>query len=235
MKKLLLLLALFAAPAFATPLGYTVVSGSHTQDSTGTLVQNATISFAPVNNNGAPISFRANGAGQVIDQPVTAQVVNGVFSIQLADTALTDPANVCYSVTIVSNVSGKQLLGSVGYTCVQPTGDGGQAYWCTSGTPNTCNFDLYIPNETALLLVSYRRAGSDRRDWSDRHSRGQRYQRCNRTTRDSRFNRANWFDWSNRVYRNCRYERHQRCYGSDRTDGCDRRDRRNRNSRNQRN
>jgi hypothetical protein len=119
MRKLLImaLMTILSTPVFATtPLGYVLVSGSNTQDSTGTLVLNATISFAPVNNNGAPISFRANGVGQVIDQPVTAQVTSGVFSIQLADTALTDPANVCYLVTIISNVSGKQLLGSVGYT-----------------------------------------------------------------------------------------------------------------------
>src|ERR1700683_1466757 len=95
MKKLLFaILASLAltAPAFATtPLGYVQMSGTYLQDSTGTLITNATIYFAPVNSGGSPISYRVNGLGQVIDTAVSAQVTNGAFSLQLADTALTNP------------------------------------------------------------------------------------------------------------------------------------------------
>jgi len=123
------------------PTGFTQVSASALKDSTGTVVANATISFYPVNNAGVPISFRAGGGGQVISVPVTAQVTNGAFTILLADSALTLPPNVGYSVSVTDNVSGKNLLGA-GYSCVQPTG----ATW---------NFDTYQPNLAPLVIAQY--------------------------------------------------------------------------------
>ena len=155
---LCLLFAGIAASAQA-PLGYVTVNGSHLADSTGTLIANATISFAPVNNSGIAISYRASGSGQVVQSPVTALVTSGSFSIVLADTALTSPANVCYLVTITDNVSGSSLLGP-GYNCVQPAGSGtavtGSSAWCSAaGTSGgVCNFDSYTPNLSALSVVT---------------------------------------------------------------------------------
>jgi len=123
------------------PTGFTQVSASALKDSTGTVVANATISFYPVNNLGVPISFRAGGGGQVMSVPVTAQVTNGAFTILLADSTLTLPANVGYSVSVIDNVSGKSLLGA-GYSCVQPSG----AAW---------NFDTYQPNLAPLVIAQY--------------------------------------------------------------------------------
>ena len=63
----------FTIAAMATvPLGSVLVSGTNTQNSAGVTEVNGTISFAPVNNVGQPISFRAPIGGQTITAPVTA-------------------------------------------------------------------------------------------------------------------------------------------------------------------
>jgi hypothetical protein len=149
-----------AVLAFACSLGaqsgFVTVSASHVSDATGGLLASGTISFAPVDNNGKPISFKVGGTngGQVISQPVTTAVTAGVYSISLADTALTSPVNVCFSVTIVDNVTGYNLLGP-GYTCVQPASSGppatGSQAWCT--TAGVCNWDQYIPNLSAQIVT----------------------------------------------------------------------------------
>ncbi len=136
----------------AVPAGHVQVSGSNLTDSTGLTVANATINFTPVNNAGVPLSYRVGSGGQSTNTPVSAQVTNGAFSINLADTSLTLPVNVCYSVSVIDNVSGQSLMGS-GYTCVQPSASGpsvtGANAWCTSG--GVCNFDTFAPNVSALL------------------------------------------------------------------------------------
>ncbi|SEG56527.1 GDSL-like Lipase/Acylhydrolase family protein [Bryocella elongata] len=131
------------------------VSAAHLQDSTGTPVANATITFAPVNNAGQPISYRAAGssAGQVVGSPVTATVTAGAFTISLPDTSLTQPINVCFAASLQDNVSGEQLPFS-GHSCVQPSSTSAQSAWCTtaSGT-TTCNFDNFPVNQPALVVV----------------------------------------------------------------------------------
>ncbi len=120
------------------PTGYTTVSATLLADATGTKIANATIYFTPCNAKGVPISFRSGGSGQVIDQPVSATVTTGAFSIVLADTTLTTPVNVGYLVTCVDNLSGKQLLGP-GYI-IQPSG-------------STWSFDAFIPNIGVLATI----------------------------------------------------------------------------------
>lgn len=121
--------------------GFTTVSASHLQDATGTVIANATISFTPVDNSGRPISFRSggNGEGQTAFRPVTATVKDGSFSLELADTSLTVPVNIGYSVKVIDKETGNSLLGP-GYTCVQPTGDA----W---------SFDTYVPNLSPQLTI----------------------------------------------------------------------------------
>lgn len=166
MKKLITTLVVTALACLATPftfatvpVGYVQMSSTYLQDSTGTTIANATLYVTPVNSTGTPISFQVNGRGQASSKTVQTTVTSGAFTIQLADTALTAPANVCYSITAKDNVSGKQLLGP-GYTCVQPAGSGlavtGINAWCTAATGSyggTCNFDLYPINEAALVVV----------------------------------------------------------------------------------
>lgn len=232
----LCLFAAAAALAQTPPFGYVNVTGSNVRDSSGNLLASGTISFAPVNNNAVPISYRATqgqnaqisatvsggvissptiisggegypqnvfitanctdppyitatvaggaltgltlnfggtgcpsvptftivGAGQTQSTAVTATVTNGVFSLQLADTWLTSPQNVCYLTTIVDNTTGNQLLGG-GYSCVQPSGmlaSGavtGSQPWCSPATGaggGTCNWDAYVPNATPLLVAA---------------------------------------------------------------------------------
>jgi len=124
----------------SAPTGFTTVSAALLQDASGNLITNATIFFSPVANNGTPISFRAGGAeGQVSARCVQAPVVNGVFSIVLADTTLTTPINVGYSVSCICNLSGRELLGA-GYGCVQPSG-------------STWSFDTYQPNLAPQVTI----------------------------------------------------------------------------------
>jgi hypothetical protein len=137
-----------------------MMSASHLQDSTGTVVANATISFTPVTNAGLPISYKVNGLGQAVDRVVTTLVTSGGFSIQLADVSLTQPSNVCYATTVRDNVTGKQLLGP-GYNCVQPSGSGaaitGLYTWCTAATltvGGSCNFDLWSPVIAANIVMN---------------------------------------------------------------------------------
>jgi len=153
------LIAVSCPPAFATtPLGYVNVNANEFQDASNTLVANATICFAPVTNSGAPFGYRINGNGQGTVRSVCTVVTAGVFSVNLADTMLTTPQNLCYSVTAVDNVSGAQILGP-GYSCVQPAGSGtavtGSFAWCAAATGSaggSCDFDLYNPNDASLVV-----------------------------------------------------------------------------------
>jgi hypothetical protein len=125
---------------------YLTVSGSQLTDSSGNLVSNATITWAPVLMGGQPASFRKGGGGQAVVTPVHAVVTSGAFSLQVVDTSLTVPANVCYAVTVVNNWTGQSLLAG-GYSCVQPSST---ASWCTT---TTCDFDTYQPNLAPLVQV----------------------------------------------------------------------------------
>lgn len=135
-------------PSAFAQTGYVTVSASHLTDSTGTAITNATVAFAPTSNAGTPIGYRVNGAGQAITSPVTAAVTSGAFTITLADTNLTAPQNVCFSVTVTDNTSGNILLGGSGsgYSCVQPAySTTSPNAWCSAGV---CNFDNYYPPAT---------------------------------------------------------------------------------------
>jgi len=114
------------------PTGYTTVSATALKDATGALISSATIHFQPVTSKGQATSFRAGNGGQTSSRAVTTQVVNGAFSIQLADTFLTVPQYIAYSVTVTDDATGATLLGS-GYSAFQPTG-------------STFSFDTFTPN-----------------------------------------------------------------------------------------
>jgi hypothetical protein len=153
-------LLLCASLASATvPLGYVLITAAHLTDFGGNALSNATITWSPVDAYGNPISARINGNGQGVTSPLSTQIIAGVFTLQVADTALTSPMNICYAVTVTDNLSGNTLL-KAGYTCVQPAGSGvavsGGSPWCTAaggGSGGTCNFDLYPPNIPALAVT----------------------------------------------------------------------------------
>jgi len=131
--------------------GYTTVSASNLTDASGNKISNATISFQPCNSSGVPLSFQVNGSGQAIDTPITAQVSNGAFSVQLADTSLTNPKNIAYKVTVIDNTSGNNLLGP-GYV-IQPTGSA----W---------SFDSFIPNLPGLPTLMAVPTPHNRGNWA---------------------------------------------------------------------
>lgn len=150
------LIALTIPAAAQVKVGYTQVSAANVTDSSGVPLVNGTISFAPVNNAGQPISYQINGSGQSLYTPVTTLVTSGAFQILLADTTLTIPVNVCFLVTITDNVSGKSVLGP-GYTCFQPAGYGsavtsGMCTAASSSAGGTCSFDKFQPNLPGLVV-----------------------------------------------------------------------------------
>lgn len=155
--RLRILTAFVAAAAFcaigAAPVsaqtGYMAISSSHLTDFSGSAINNATITWAPTNNAGQPISAHigSSGGGQGITSALTVNVASGAFSVTVADTVLTSPANVCYNVTVIDNSTGNILLN---YPCVQP-GSTGQTSWCTT---TTCNFDAYTPPIPANTTIA---------------------------------------------------------------------------------
>ena len=161
MRIILRVAALAALLAFvrlsAQTAGQVVVSSSHTTDATGAPVASATLTITPAANTGLPISFRSP-SGNVIVRPVQVNVVNGAWSVDLYDSALTTPANVCYSLSMTDNVTGRSLLGP-GYACLQPSGYpaqvSGSSSWCTAAVNNvsSCNFDNFAPNLAGIAVV----------------------------------------------------------------------------------
>jgi hypothetical protein len=116
--------------------GFTAVTASHVSDTTGRLIADATIWFQPCDTQGRPLSFHTPPRGQVSVQPVSTRVLNGVFTIALADTSLTSPPNVAYAVRVVDNATGNVLLGPKGYL-IQPSGDA----W---------DFDQFVPTAAKI-------------------------------------------------------------------------------------
>src|ERR1700761_5289215 len=108
-RLLISVAALCLIPVANAQTGWVTVTGSNLTDSTGTKVNGATITFTPVNTTGQPLSFKAGGSGQVVFRPVSATVTNGAFTVTLADTNLTNPQNVCFSVTAVDKQSNDSL------------------------------------------------------------------------------------------------------------------------------
>ena len=159
MRKVLFALAMIAAscPAFAQ---FMQIQSTGLLDSSGTPL-NGVISFAPVNAQGVPLSYRLPYAGQALSNVVQCNVVNGAITTkiggnpcQLADVSKTNPVNVCFAVTAVDNTTGNSVLGP-GYGCIQPSSNaavGGAGYgWCSA---TVCNFDLYVPSTPGRTVTT---------------------------------------------------------------------------------
>jgi hypothetical protein len=126
---------------------YVSVTASNIQNALGQKLASGQACFTAVNNVGQPIPFQGPSGGQTVEEPVCAPVVNGAFSIaQLANTAQTNPRNVCYHLTVTDASSNQVVLGKTvqgfpsGYDCVQTAGS---SNWCSS---SICNLDNYPPN-----------------------------------------------------------------------------------------
>jgi hypothetical protein len=148
---LLLLLCVCAASAQTTQ-----ITASNIALFGGTKVTGS-FCVTPTDQSGNPLNL-VTSAGQQL-APSTSlcfPIVNGVLSSYaiVPDTALTQPVNPCYKLTIKSN-SGVQI-GT--YPCIQPTS-------ATPGTPGTpWSFDAYVPSTLpaipALALPQYQVNGS---------------------------------------------------------------------------
>jgi hypothetical protein len=108
--------------------------------------------FQPATNGGVTISFQAAGGGQVINRPVCAPVTNGAFNVSLANTAQTNPRNVCYRLTVKDSATNQIVLGAAagetsGYDCLQTAGSNN---WCAN---SVCDLDNFQPNMAPLLTV----------------------------------------------------------------------------------
>jgi hypothetical protein len=154
MKRILAIAMLCAASiGLHAQTGWVTVTASNLTNpgydgSTPQKIVSGTAIFCPVNTNGARLAFRVNGNGQAMSSCVATSVTNGALSLTLADTNLTSPQNVCYSLTIKDSSSGSLYLGGYGsgYTCLQP------AYsntWCVAGS---CNLDSFAPTGQPLVI-----------------------------------------------------------------------------------
>jgi len=141
MKRLILWL-LFVGVASAQNL--TTVTAANIFQSGPTLLASGTIYFSGVDATDRPISYQVGGLGQQIRYPIVCTITNGaiVQPCQVANTALTNPVNLCFDVTIKDRTN-KLVLGGPngGYQCAQPTG-------------GTWDFDNYVPNIHGMPIVN---------------------------------------------------------------------------------
>ena len=110
-----------------------------------------TMLFQGVDASGSPIGYQLGGGGQQILYPVVCPITNGALApnCYVANTAATNPLNVCMMVTVKDAFNSVVLGGTVasGYGCLQPAADNA---WCSSGV---CNFDQYIPNLVGIPIA----------------------------------------------------------------------------------
>jgi hypothetical protein len=128
------------------------VTSSNLQNAFGVKLAVGEVCFQAATNNGTPIGFQAAAGGQVISRAVCAPVSNGAFTASLANTAQTNPRNVCYRLTVKDLSTNQIVLGAAtgetsGYDCVQTAGS---SNWCSS---SVCNFDNYPPNLAPLTVT----------------------------------------------------------------------------------
>lgn len=132
------------------PTGYIPVTATRVQDATGAPAS-GTVS-AQIVLSGQSVGSSSGGGGQITLPPVNAPIVNGAFSINLPNTYLSHPQNLCIAITATDQY-GQQILGP-GYECVQPTSV--TNYWCSA---SGCDFDLYVPNTAAVAPLATGPAG----------------------------------------------------------------------------
>lgn len=133
-------------------LGQTVtVTGSKIQNSAGTKLSGV-ITWHPVLSTGQPVSYVSPGGGATVTTPLAAPVTNGAFTVQLPDTSLTNPPDICFWVTF-SNQKGDNFGDGKGLRCVQPHGTAvDPTDWCQAGV---CNFDNYVPAPDSPTQATY--------------------------------------------------------------------------------
>jgi hypothetical protein len=130
------------------PAQTVTVTASNFSDSAGNPIT-GTLLWSPTLANGTPASYRLGSGGTVVSTPVAVYVSAGAFTLTLADTSLTSPANICFKLTLVTRTSTSAL--GPGYSCVQPHGVAvGTSDWCQAGI---CNLDDYTPDLPALPIV----------------------------------------------------------------------------------
>jgi hypothetical protein len=130
------------------PAQTVTVTAHYLSDSAGNPVTGI-LHWQPTLANGTPASYRVGSGGTVTSLPVQVNVRAGAFTLTIADTSLTSPANICFKVTL-STVANTSALGP-GYNCVQPHSVAvGSTDWCQAGV---CNFDDYTPNLPALPIA----------------------------------------------------------------------------------
>lgn len=139
MKRFLTLAVMLGAlPCLAqvAPVNFTSVFANSIVDAAGNPLVSGTATFQATDTAGHPMNFRMGGAGQAITRVASTAVINGAFTIPLADTSLTSPSGLCYAMNITDNITGEVVMGGQGYSCIQPYG---QVYdldnYSTSTTP----------------------------------------------------------------------------------------------------
>jgi hypothetical protein len=130
------------------PAQTVTVTAHYFSDSSGNLITGQ-LWWQPTLRDGTPASYRLGSGGQVTSLPVSVYVQQGALSFTIADTWLTNPANICFRLTLTTTQSNSAL--GPGYSCVQPHSVAvGDTDWCQAGI---CNLDDYTPNLPALPIA----------------------------------------------------------------------------------
>jgi hypothetical protein len=132
----------------SVPAGLTQITASNIQDGSGNLLASGRVSFFPVNSSGRGISATMGTAGRglITQTAIVFMVVDGAITTdifgrtaQVADTTLTNPANIAYRVAVTDS-TGTEVQGP-GYGAVQPSG----ATW---------SLDTYSPVQPLLVTTT---------------------------------------------------------------------------------
>ena len=146
MKTFLAALAVNAFLCFgAYAQNLTQMTATNTVDASGSLLALGEYTFTPTDGHGNLQAFRFPSGGQGTTASISCLVVNGAITTtttgspcQLANTALTNPQNLCYQMAITDSSNSGALVRPVD-NCVQPTG-------------STFSLDTFIPNNTTLPI-----------------------------------------------------------------------------------
>ncbi len=140
-------------PGTGNQPGFVQVLGFALSDETGVAVPTGQVCWAPTTSAGTPTSFVASYGSRpelITPTPKCFPVVAGAWSGYVADIALTQPVNICYSVTLKVPGTPVPTIYPL-FSCAQPstTQTPANSNWCSS---TGCDMDNLPPGNSQGVL-----------------------------------------------------------------------------------
>jgi hypothetical protein len=114
-----ILIALLLLAGFASAQNLSSVTGTKVGDGGGNLLANGQICFLGTDDNDVVVSYQRGGGGIATTDPICASITAGVIgTLNVANPAVTQPANIKYRITVTNTDSNKvvTLLRRVSFT-----------------------------------------------------------------------------------------------------------------------